>query len=145
MKDENEGPVQPTSKRSRRELLAGAAGALGVLAAEAVVKATPAHAADNDPVIMGTANPETYRTWIDKIAQDGYAVFQGHSAGSDPGLLGSSPAGIGVFGIGATGIYGESGSAVGATPNVSLSKITINLNNVVPSGKTAKVAWFVVN
>ena len=30
-------------------------------------------------------------------------------------------------------------------PNVSLSKITINLNKVVPSGKTAKVAWFVVN
>ena len=30
-------------------------------------------------------------------------------------------------------------------PNVSLSKITINLDKVVPSGKTAKVGWFVVN
>jgi hypothetical protein len=30
-------------------------------------------------------------------------------------------------------------------PNVSLSKITINLDKVVPSGKAAKVAWFVVN
>jgi hypothetical protein len=32
-----------------------------------------------------------------------------------------------------------------ALPNVSQSKITINLNKVVPIGKTAKVAWFVVN
>jgi hypothetical protein len=119
MKDASEEPVQPTSKRSRRELLAGAAGALGVLAAEAVVKATPAHAADNDPVIMGTANSETYRTWIDKTAQDGYAVFQGNSTGSDPGLLGDSPAGIGVFGIGATGIYGQSGGTAGAAPDKS--------------------------
>ncbi len=30
-------------------------------------------------------------------------------------------------------------------PNVSLSKVTINLDKVVPSGKTAKVAWFVIN
>jgi hypothetical protein len=30
-------------------------------------------------------------------------------------------------------------------PNVSGSKITINLDKVVPVGKTAKVAWFVVN
>jgi hypothetical protein len=32
-----------------------------------------------------------------------------------------------------------------AVPNISLSKITINLNKLVPLGKTAKVAWFVVN
>jgi hypothetical protein len=119
MSEPSEETVQPTSRRSRRELLAGAAGALGVLAVEAVVKATPAHAADDDQVIMGTANSEMHRTWIDKTVQDGYAVFQGNSSGSDPGLLGSSPAGIGVFGIGATGIYGQSGSTAGATPDQS--------------------------
>jgi hypothetical protein len=32
-----------------------------------------------------------------------------------------------------------------ATPNVSGSKITIHLNAAVPAGKTADVAWFVVN
>jgi len=30
-------------------------------------------------------------------------------------------------------------------PNVTGSKVTINLNKAVPAGKTAKVAWFVVN
>ena len=57
-----------------------------------------------------------------------------------------------------TGVWLETWSLVLATvqnnagvsvayvvPNVSLSKITINLDKVVPSGKTAKVAWFVVN
>jgi len=113
-----DGAPQSTSRRRpRRELLAGAAGALGVLAAEAVVKATPAHAADNDPVTMGSANSEVHRTWIDKTAQDGYAVFQGNSTGSDPGLLGNSPAGIGVYGVSGsgTGVYGQSGSTAGAT------------------------------
>lgn len=32
-----------------------------------------------------------------------------------------------------------------AVPNVTGSKITLNLNTAVGSGKTAKVAWFVVN
>jgi hypothetical protein len=39
-----------------------------------------------------------------------------------------------------TGIYVAS-----AVPSVSGQKVTINLNKAVPSGKTAKVAWFVVN
>jgi hypothetical protein len=119
MKDTSEEPVQPTSKRSRRELLAGAAGALGVLATEAVIKATPAHATDNDFVQMGTSNSETHRTVINKTAQDGYGVLQCDSTGSDPGILASSPAGIGVYGLGATGIYGQSGSTLGSTPDQS--------------------------
>jgi len=32
-----------------------------------------------------------------------------------------------------------------AVPNASKSKITIALNKAVPTGKTAVVAWFVVN
>jgi hypothetical protein len=85
------------------------------------MRAAPAQAADNDPVVMGTANSETHRTWIDKTVQDGYAVFQGNSTGSDPGLLGSSPAGIGVYGLSGsgTGVYGQSGSTAGSTPDQS--------------------------
>jgi hypothetical protein len=30
-------------------------------------------------------------------------------------------------------------------PNAAGSSFTINLNKAVPSGKTAKVGWFVVN
>ncbi len=57
-----------------------------------------------------------------------------------------------------TGVSLRSGSLVLATvqnnagvsvsyalPNVSQSKVTITLNKAVPLGKTAMVAWFVVN
>jgi hypothetical protein len=119
VKDASEETAQRTSGRTRRELLAGAAGALGVVAVETVTRAAPAHAADNDFILLGTENSESHRTWIDKVAQDGYAAFQGNSTGSDPGLLGNSPAGIGVYGIGATGIYGQSGSTPGSSPDKS--------------------------
>src|SRR6185312_4072852 len=86
-----------------------------------LTRAAPARAADNDPVTLGTANSETHRTWINKIAQDGYPVFQGNSTGSDPGLLGNSPAGSGVYGVSGsgTGVYGQSGSTLGSTPDQS--------------------------
>jgi len=51
--------------RSRRGLLAGAAGALGVLAAETVAPAQPAAAAQGNPVVLGTDNTgATARTGI---------------------------------------------------------------------------------
>ena len=121
MKDASEETIQPTASRSRRELLAGAAGALGVVAVETIARTAPAQAADNDFVQLGTSNSESHRTWIDKIGQDGYAVLQGNSTGSDPGLLGNSPAGNGVSGYSAsgTGVYGQSGSTVGSAPDQS--------------------------
>jgi len=36
-------------------------------------------------------------------------------------------------------------SVSSAVPDVAGSKITINLSKAVPAGKTAKIAWFVVN
>jgi hypothetical protein len=43
-------------------------------------------------------------------------------------------------------VQNNAGVAVAyVVPNVALSKITINLDTVVPVGRTAKVAWFVVN
>jgi len=120
-KDARDEAVEPTSSRSRRELLAGAAGALAVVAAETLTRAAPAQAADNDPVQMGTSNSETHRTTINKVAQDGYGVLQCDSTGSDPGLLASSPAGIAVYGLSGsgTGVYGQSGSTLGSSPDQS--------------------------
>ena len=89
--------------------------------AETLTRAAPAQAADNDPVQLGTANSESHRTWIDKVAQDGYGVFQANSTGSDPGLVGTSPAGSGVYGASGsgTGVYGQSGSTLGSAPDQS--------------------------
>src|SRR5438128_849427 len=52
------------SKRSRREVLAGAGGAVGVLAAQAILGAKTARAADGDPMFLGTAMSETATTGI---------------------------------------------------------------------------------
>jgi hypothetical protein len=120
MKDAGEERVEPKAKRSRRELMAGAAGALGVLAVEAAIQATPAEAADNDFVQLGTANYESHRTTITKQASDGYAVLQCDATlGSDPGLVGTSPAGFGVSGSSdsGAGVYGQSGSTAGSKPD----------------------------
>jgi hypothetical protein len=130
-------------RRSRRELLAGAAGALGVIAAEAIGRATPARAADGDPVILGQNNSASGQTYITS-SLSGFGVG---SAGSPaiigqttlnvgPGVQGFGPAvgvagqataagGTGVQGVGAsdgigvdaTGDIGVHGDAPNATPN----------------------------
>ncbi len=41
------------ARRSRRELIAGAAGVVGALATEAIVNAAPAQAAQGSAVILG--------------------------------------------------------------------------------------------
>src|SRR6266540_7490756 len=46
-------------KRSRREVLAGAAGALGVLAAQTLGKATPAQAGSDGDVVLGVDGQST--------------------------------------------------------------------------------------
>jgi hypothetical protein len=53
------------ARRSRRTLLAGAAGALAVVAAETAARATPAQAATGDAVLQGQDNgPVTSRTMV---------------------------------------------------------------------------------
>jgi hypothetical protein len=96
-------------KRSRRAVLAGA---LGIVAAEVALRTTPAEAADNDTLLLGTQSSEMHRTTIVKTGQDGYAVIQGNSTGSDPGLLGNSPSGVGVYGFGAPGLEGVTSDAI---------------------------------
>jgi hypothetical protein len=89
-------------KRSRRELLAGAAGAAGVVAAQSVIGAKPAYATDGD-VVLGLDNQPTAGT-------------TGVSSSAITGLHGkTTSAGIndtGVFGEGPVGVHGT-GSDVG--------------------------------
>jgi hypothetical protein len=57
--------IQPESKApSRRALLAGALGGLGALAASAIGRASPARAANGDPVVLGQVNNATANTQI---------------------------------------------------------------------------------
>jgi hypothetical protein len=83
--------------RSRRAILAAAAGAAGALAASAVLPAGIA-AADPNDVVMGTDNPTVATTTITNSTADSTA-FAGHATGTGYayGLEGTSPAGAGVF------------------------------------------------
>jgi hypothetical protein len=116
-------------RRSRRELLAGAAGALGVLAAEAIGRAAPARAADGDPLILGHTNSASSLTQLSMSGADTALTVEnvggGHGAlvrsSSGLAIQGSSHDSVGVRGDSATGtgVYGVSvdfsgGSAIGA-------------------------------
>jgi hypothetical protein len=101
-------PADGGPRRPRRELLAGAAGALAVIAAETVAKAAPAQAANGDPVLQGTDNgPTTSRTMIFTASNTEFASLcdqSSHGKGS-----------VGVFGHGVNiGVYGEATSFFGA-------------------------------
>jgi hypothetical protein len=117
--------------RSRRGVIAAAAGAVGVVAAETLGRATPAQAANGDPVLQGTDNgPATGRTRVFTTSSSEFASLAdpntsgkgslgvyGH--GQDVGVLGDSAAGAGtgVQGTGGpsfgTGVLGNGGSGVG--------------------------------
>jgi hypothetical protein len=71
---DDETSASKSSSRSRRELIAGAAGAVGVLAVESLMRATPAQAADGDPLFLGFTNFSTDATEI-------------HSSGANPTLV----------------------------------------------------------
>lgn len=103
-------------RRGRRDVLAGAVGAVGVIAAEAVMKATPAQAADGDPVLQGRDNgPATGRTMVFTANNSEFASL------ADPN---SSKGSVGVYGHGgAAGVVGE--GAFSNSPGV----IGIGLNN----------------
>ena len=111
-------------RRRRRELLAGAVGALGLIAAETVAGATPAQAANGDPVLQGSNNgPATSRTMVftanntefasladPNTSSKGSLGLYGH--GQDIGVLGDST-GTGVQGNGGSnhgvGVRGNGG------------------------------------
>src|SRR5579859_1395905 len=98
-------PTDGEACRSRRGVIAAAAGAVGVVAAETLARATPAQAANGDPVLQGTNNgPTTAPTF----------VF--NSDGSNA----SFASGFGVAGTAAgNGAAGVMGSGVNAAAGVS--------------------------
>src|SRR5215472_4453220 len=64
--DQNSGQSAAyRTRKSRRGVLAGAAGALTAVAVETAARGTPAQAANGDPVLQGTDNgPTTSRTMV---------------------------------------------------------------------------------
>src|SRR5712692_9882035 len=92
------GEAAPDRKgrRSRRELLAGAAAALGVLGAETLVRATPAQAGTDGDVVLGGYNTSSQPTKIDTSATAGVHAFEASASGIGFGVFATSTTGIGV-------------------------------------------------
>ena len=104
-----------SQRRTRRHLLAGGAAAIGAVAAETLARATPAAAANGDPITMGQLNQASSNTSINNNGGDTTFTALGTSTGT--ALEGDAVGGTGVSGTSETGI-GVSGttgsSAAGA-------------------------------
>src|SRR6266511_4222653 len=113
-------------KRSRREVLAGAAGALGVLAAQVVGRATPAQAGSDGDVVLGvnsqstsgiTGVTTTAGVGLSGTSKDssGFGVYGGGgnsgvwAEGGNNGVYGNGGTN-GVYGYGPIGVYGDGGT-----------------------------------
>ena len=105
MRSEITGGDRPNQARwSRRELMAGAAGGAGVIAAQALLSAAPAQATQGSPVLLGQDNTGA-------TAATGLVNTSGQSAVlADPGnnvaVAGDSGLGTGVQGTGIFGVHG---------------------------------------
>ncbi len=116
-------------KRSRREILAGAAGALGVIAAQTVGRATPAQAGVDGDVVLGVDDQSTSGitgvTTTDFSGLHGESTYDGGTGvfgegtyglfgqGGTYGVYGGGGGTYGVYGNGGTGVYGQSAFANG--------------------------------
>ena len=105
-----------SARRTRRQLLTGAAGALtAVLTAEALSRPGPASAANGDNVILGQSNTATTMTAITNSTDGDTALFAA-ATGFGTGLNGTSDSGNGVFGVthgDGAGVHGQAGSDSG--------------------------------
>jgi len=106
--------------RSRRQLLAGAAGAVAAAAVAAVVKAPAAKAADGDPVLFGSLNQGASTTSVLINSNTNNTALSVGANNSGTALFASSPGGTAVSGNGggngvqgitsnpsASGVYGQ--------------------------------------
>jgi hypothetical protein len=96
-----------SQRRTRRHLLAGGAAAVGAVAAEALARATPAAAANGDPITMGQLNQASSNTSINNNGGDTTFTALGTVGGT--ALEGDAVDGTGVSGTSVTGI-GVSGT-----------------------------------
>jgi len=125
--------VQPeSSPRSRRSLLAGALGGLGVVAAGMLGRAKPARADDGDPVILGALNLGS-DTEIETDEQSTALILNSGNVGLDSfggiyGVKGRSVGEIGVF------AQSENGNALWAQ--------STNSNAVVAISSKRYAGWF---
>ena len=108
-------------QRTRRQLMAGGAGALGAVAVVSLVRAAPAAASNGQAIIMGQRNQSTSNTFINDSSGDttfsALATSSGTALEGDAvdgtGVSGSSSAGIGVSGVSgssaanASAVHGE--------------------------------------
>lgn len=127
-KDEDE---PGTTGRSRRRLLAGAAGALGLLAGGTVGRATPAYAGTDGDVVLGATNTTGSLTTIDtsgsgsttlSLFAAGGNALQAQNGGEFPTVAGINTAvsggSSGLFGgsNSGEGVYAQSGVRNGTSP-----------------------------
>ena len=110
--------------RSRRLLLAGAAGALGLLAGEAIAPATAAQAGTDGDVVLGALNNASTTTTIDTVtsgqetvafaAADARTVSVENESLAQTVLAINNGGGAALFGLsGGEGVYGQSGITLG--------------------------------
>jgi hypothetical protein len=116
------------SRRSRRRLLAGAAGALGLLAGEAIASATPAQACTDGDVVLGSLNIAASTTTIDTVVSGqetvAFAAADARTLSVENDSLQPTVLAINVgggaalhgFSGGGEGLYGQSGLKAGTRP-----------------------------
>lgn len=104
--------IEMTTPRSRRAILAAAAGAAAIGVASALERPSPVRAATDGDVVLGQTNAATTTTEITSDA-DLVDVFAARSTTGGSGLVGESHQGTGVLGIGAHGVEGSSDTGMG--------------------------------
>lgn len=119
--ERNGGPGQDTEQRlnrSRRRLLAGFAGVLGLLGSEAVIAARPALASNGDNVVLGDINDASSPTGITNINGIDTALLVSSAANASSAALvamngGGAGAGAHATSHNGEGLYAQSGVTAG--------------------------------
>jgi hypothetical protein len=104
--------IEMTAPRSRRAVLAAAAGAAAIGVATALDRPSPVRAATDGDVVLGQTNAATTTTEITSAA-DLVDVFAARSTAGGSGIVGESALGTGVLGIGGHGVEGSSDGGMG--------------------------------
>jgi len=110
MTDSAESRPVTIKPNSRRALLAGALGGIGAWAASVIGRASPAQAANGDPIYIGANNYGTSETRLGNTAPSAVAFRADSGSGNGFGVIGTADNGYGVYGSASTGrgVYGTS-------------------------------------
>jgi hypothetical protein len=105
-------PTDLTAPRSRRALLAAAAGAAAVTVISAIERPAPVRAGTDGDVVLGAKNTATTTTEIEN-GEDLVDVLAARSTGGGSAIVGESALGTGVLGTGTHGVEGSSQAGQG--------------------------------